>query len=62
MSANAKSLEDVLKEVTEEIGRFNSDKSSVSVPQYTQYDGLRVIEKDDTPGGRSGKTTRPNSA
>jgi hypothetical protein len=47
MSADAKSLEEVLREVAEEIGRFNSDGSSVSLPRYTQYDGLRVIERDD---------------
>jgi hypothetical protein len=46
MAASAKSLEEVLREVTEELGRLNNDKSAVSLPRYTQYDGLRVIERD----------------
>lgn len=63
MSANAKSLEEVLREVTEEIGRLNRDGSTVSLPRYTQYDGLRVIERDDkTSFGQSGILQRSDVA
>jgi hypothetical protein len=55
MAASAKSLEEVLREVTEELGRLNNDKSAVSLPRYTQYDGLRVIEKDASPPEESGE-------
>jgi hypothetical protein len=59
MAASAKSLEQVLREVTQELDRLNNDKSAVSLPRYTQYDGLRVIERDISSDERSEAASSP---
>ncbi len=39
-----KSLDDVLKEVSRELDKLGKSGLGTSLPQYTSYDGLRVVE------------------
>jgi len=45
-----KTLEEVLREVRDELGRLNSE-CSLSLPRYSLEDGLRIVEQ--TPTARS---------
>jgi len=39
-----KSLDDVLKEVSRELDKLGKSGLGASLPHYTSYDGLRVVE------------------
>jgi hypothetical protein len=45
-----KSLDDVLKEVSRELDKLGKSGLGASLPHYTSYDGLRVVESKQGKG------------